>query len=175
MCTWFYKSNPLNQATLLMHYIVNVNRPRIHRYRSRYVYKITILHNNISVMLSFYIVTTPSNPIVTPNAIVSQYFSGIEKDFICLFTINSAIDNDPDAVVKTEWRKGDSLITGDSRLSVTTTTKLESTYIAQLQFQYLTQLDSDNYSCDVVITSKVNDGFIKDTSVSSSILINVEG
>ena len=126
-------------------------------------------------MLSFYTVITPSNPIVTPNAIVSQYFSGIEKDFICLFSINSAIDNDPDAVVKTEWRKGDSLITGDSRLSVTTTTKLESTYIAQLQFQYLTQLDSDNYSCDVVITSNVNNGFIKDTSVSSLIMINVDG
>ena len=160
-----------------MHYIVNVNRHRIHRYRSRYIilYKITLLHNIISVVLSFYTVITPSNPIVTPNAIVSKYFSGIEKDFICLFTINSAIDNDPNAVVKSEWRKGDSLITGDSRLSVTTTTKLESTYIAQLQFQYLTQLDSDNYSCDAVITSKVNNSFIKDTSVSSSILINVEG
>ena len=126
-------------------------------------------------MLSFYIVTTPSNPIVTPNAIVSQYFSGIEKDFICLFTINSAIDNDPDAVVKPEWRKGGNLITGDSRLSVTNTTKLGSTYITLLQFQYLTQLDSDNYSCDVVITSNVNNDFINDTSVSSSIVINVEG
>ena len=126
-------------------------------------------------MLSFYTVITPSNPIVTPNAIVSQYFSGIEKDFICLFSINSAIDEDPDAVVKTEWRKGGNLITVDSRLSVTNTTKLGSTSITLLQFQYLTQLDSDNYSCDVVITSNVNNGFIKDTSVSSLIMINVDG
>ena len=119
--------------------------------------------------------TTPSNPVITSNTAVSQYFSGGGKDFICLFTTASAIDNDPDAVVKTEWRKGDTLITGNSRLSVTNTTKLESTYIAQLQFQYLTQLDSDNYSCDVVITSNVNNDFINDTSVSSSIFINVEG
>ena len=138
-----------------------------------------INHNVTSVMLSFYIyiyiVAISSDPIITPNTIVSQYFSGIQKDFICLFTTDSTINNDPDAVVKTEWRKGGTLITGDSRLSVTNTITLGSTYIAQLQFQYLAQIDSDNYSCDAVVTSNVNNAFIKDTSVSSSILINVEG
>ena len=136
-----------------------------------------INHNVTSVMLFFYIyiVAISSDPIITPNTIVSQYFSGIQKDFICLFTTDSTINNDPDAVVKTEWRKGGTPIRGDSRLFVTNTITLGSTYIAQLQFQYLAQLDSDNYSCDAVVTSNVNNAFIKNTSVSSSILINVEG
>ena len=119
----------------------------------------------------------PSEPIIAPQPIVRQYFSGVEIRFTCFFTIDKAIGDDTNAVVTADWRKGDSLLTGDDdRLSVMTPELLSGEiYFGQLDFDYLTQLDSDNYSCEVFVTSNVNSEFITDSSVSSSIMINVEG
>ena len=118
----------------------------------------------------------PSKPIIAPQPIVRQYFSGVEIRFTCFFTIDNAIGDDPNAVVTADWRKGDSLLSGDDRLSVTAPELFQDeTYFGQLDFEYLTLLDSDNYSCEVLVTSNLNSEFITDSSQSSSIMINVEG
>ena len=118
----------------------------------------------------------PSEPIIAPQPLVRQYFSGIEIRFTCFFTIDNAISDDTNAVVTADWRKGDSLLTGDDRLSVTAPQLFQGeTYFGSLDFDYLTQLDSDNYSCEAFVTSNLNSEFITDTSQSSSIMINVEG
>ena len=118
----------------------------------------------------------PSEPIIAPQPIVLEYFSGVEIRFTCFFTIDNAIGDDTNAVVTGDWRKGDSLLTGDDRLSVMTPELLSGTiYFGQLDFDYLTQLDSNNYSCEVSVTSNVNSEFITNSSASSSIVINVEG
>ena len=120
------------------------------------------------------LVTAPSIPTITSIPDVSVYFSGDAISFTCQFTIESAISDDPNAAVTAEWRKGGSVLTGDSRVTVMTLlsglNNLES-----LSFTYLTQLDSDNYSCVVFVTSNVNSEFITDSSVSSSIMIDVKG
>ena len=120
--------------------------------------------------------TTPSIPIIASIPIVSLYFSGVAISFTCIFTIDSAINDDPNVVVSAEWRKGGNILTGNSRLTVITPTlPVGVTYFGSLSFAYLTQLDSNNYSCEVFVTSNVNSEFITDSSVSSSIMINVEG
>ena len=120
------------------------------------------------------LVTTPSIPTITSITDVSMYFSGVAISFTCQFTIDSATSDDPNAVVTAEWRKGGNVLTGDSRVTVMTLLSgllnLES-----LSFTYLTQLDSDNYSCVVFVTSNVNSDFITNSSVSSSIMIDVKG
>ena len=122
------------------------------------------------------LVTTPTISTIFFFPDVSMYFSGVAIRFTCIFTIDSAIKDDPNAVVTAEWRKGDNVLTGDSRLIVMTPTLLGGmSYLGSLDFDYLTQLDSDNYSCVVLVTSNVNSEFITDASVSSSIMINVEG
>ena len=122
------------------------------------------------------LVSTPSIPIIVSFPDVSMYFSGVAIRFTCVFTTNNPISDDPNAVVTAEWRKGDNVLTGDSRLIVMTPTLLVGvSYLGSLDFDYLTQLDSDNYSCVVLVTSNVNSEFITDASVSSSIMINVEG
>ena len=125
---------------------------------------------------TFSLVPVAKEHIIAPQPILRQYFSGIEISFTCLFTIDNAISDDTNAVVTADWRKGDSLLTGDSRLSVTAPELLSGeTYFGQLDFDYLTLLDSDNYSCEAFVTSNLNSEFITDTSQSSSIMINVEG
>ena len=125
---------------------------------------------------TFSLVPVPKELIIAPQPIIRQYFSGIEISFICFFTIDNAINDDTNAVVTADWRKGDSLLTGDSRLSVTAPKLLSGeTYFGQLHFDYLTLLDSGNYSCEAFVTSNLNSEFITDTSQSSSIMINVEG
>ena len=120
--------------------------------------------------------TTPSEPSIASIPDVSLYFSGVAISFTCQFTIDSAINDDPNAVVSAEWRKGGNVLTGDSRLFVITPELLVGvTYLGSLSFTYLTQLDSDNYSCEVFVISNVNSNFITDSSVSSSRVINVEG
>ena len=118
----------------------------------------------------------PSEPIIAPQPIIRQYFSGVEIRFTCFFTIDKAIGDDTNAVVTADWRKGDSLLTGDDRLSVTAPVLLSAViYFGSLDFDYLTLLDSDNYSCEAFVTSNLNSEFITDSSQSSSIMINVEG
>ena len=117
----------------------------------------------------------PSKPTIAPQPIVREYFSGVEIRFTCFFTIDKAIDDDTNAVVTADWRKGDSLLSGDDRLSVTAPELLVEFYFGSLDFDYLTQLDSDNYSCEAFVTSNLNSEFITDSSQSSSIMINVEG
>ena len=118
----------------------------------------------------------PSEPIIAPQPLVLQYFSGVEISFTCFFTIDNAISDDTNAVVTADWRKGDSLLTGDDRLSVKAPELFRGeTYFGQFHFEYLTQLDTDDYSCEVSVTSNVNSEFITDSSQSSSIRINVEG
>ena len=120
--------------------------------------------------------TTPTEPIITSNPDVSLYFSGITIIFTCQFSIHSSIFGDPNAVVTTQWMKGGNVLTGDSRLNVRAPESIGSMiYFGSLNFEFLTQLDSDNYSCEVSVTSNVNSDFITDSSVSSSIMINVEG
>ena len=120
--------------------------------------------------------TTPSEPFFTSIPDVSLYFSGVAINFTCEFTIDSGISDDPNAVVTAEWRKGGNVLTGDSRVTVMTQALLGGmSYSGSLNFDYLTQQDSDNYSCVVFVTSNVNSDFITDSSVSSSIMINVEG
>ena len=122
------------------------------------------------------LVTTPSISSITSFPDVSMYFSGVATIFRCIFITTSAISDDPNAVVTAEWRKGGNVLTGDSRVTVMTPTLLVGvSYLGSLDFDYLTQLDSDNYSCVVFVTSNVNSEFITDSSVSSSITINVEG
>ena len=121
-------------------------------------------------------ITTPSIPTITSNPDVSMYFSGVAIVFTCQFTTDSAVSDDTNAVVSAEWRRGGNVLTGDPRLTVTTPTlSIGVTYSGFLMFSYLTQLDSDNYSCVVLVTSNVNSEFITNSSVSSSIMINVEG
>ena len=118
----------------------------------------------------------PSEPIIAPQPIIRQYFSGIEIRFSCFFNIDNAISDDDNAVVTADWRKGDSLLNGDDRLSVTAPKLLSGeTYLGSLDFDYLTLLDSGNYSCEAFVTSNLISEFITDTSQSSSIMINVEG
>ena len=75
-----------------------------------------------------------------------------------------------------QWTKGGNVLTGDSRLNVRAPKGFGSNiYFRSLDFEFLTQLDSDNYSCEVFVTSSVNSCFITDSAVSSSIMINVEG
>ena len=120
--------------------------------------------------------TTPSESSIVSIPDVSMYFSGVAISFTCQFTIDSAIIDDPNAVVTAEWRKGGNVLTGDSRLTVITPALLGGmSYLGSLDFDYLTQLDSDNYSCVVLVTSNVNIEFITNSSVSSSIMINIEG
>ena len=128
---------------------------------------------NISVILSP-LVTTSTEPVITSFPDVSLYFSGITIIFTCQFTIDSSI---PNAVVTAQWMKGGNVLTGDSRLNVRAPQRLPSSmiYFGSLDFEFLTQLDSDNYSCDVSVTSNVNSEFITNSSVSTSIMINVEG
>ena len=124
------------------------------------------------------LVSTPTISTIVSFPDVFMYFSGVAISFRCLFTTNDAISDDPNAVVTAEWRKGGNVLTGDSRLSVITPTLLVpagASYFGSLEFTYLTQQDSDNYSCVVLVTSNVNSEFITDSSVSSSIMINVEG
>ena len=105
-----------------------------------------------------------------------MYFSGVAISFGCLFTTNDAISDDPNAVVTAEWRRDGNVLTGDSRVTVITPALIGGmAYLGSLDFDYLTQQDSDNYSCVVFVTSNVNSEFITDSSVSSSIMINVEG
>ena len=120
--------------------------------------------------------TTPSEPSIVSIPDVSMYFSGVAISFTCQFTIDSAIIDDPNAVVSAEWRRGGNVLTGDSRLIVMTPTLSAGvSYFGSLSFTYLTQLDSDNYSCVVFVTSDINSDFITNSSVSSSRVINVEG
>ena len=122
------------------------------------------------------LVSTASISTITSFPDVSMYFSGAAISFTCIFIIDSAISDDPNAVVTAEWRKGGNVLTGDSRLTVMTPELIVGvTYFGSLDFAYLTQLDSDNYSCVVLVTSNVNSEFITNSSVSSSIMINVEG
>ena len=106
-----------------------------------------------------------SGVVINTYPLVHQYFSGIGITFhrIIIFVISDELNP---KVVTTVWRKGGDVLTGDSRLTVTQ---------QSLDFEYLTQLDSDNYTCEVFFTSNVNSEFITDSSVSSSIMINVEG
>ena len=120
------------------------------------------------------LVTAPSIPTIASIPDVSVYFSGVAISFTCEFTIESAINDDPNAVVTAEWRKGGSVLTGDSRVTVMTLLSGLNNF-ESLSFTYLTQLDSDNYSCVVFVTSNVNSEFITDSSVSSSIMIDVKG
>ena len=122
------------------------------------------------------LVTTPSIPTIASISDVSMYFSGVAISFRCIFTIDPAVNDDPNAVVTAEWRRGGNVLTGESILTVITPTlTVGVTYSGFLNFAYLTQLDSDNYSCVVLVTSNVNSEFIANSSVSSSIMINVEG
>ena len=119
------------------------------------------------------LVTTPTEPTITSNSDVSLYFSGIAIIFTCQFTIDSSISDDRNAVVTVQWVKGGNVLTGDSRLNVRTCSG-SLIYFKSLDFDYLTQLDSDNYTCEASVTSNVNSEFITDSSVSSSIMINIE-
>ena len=100
---------------------------------------------NISVILSS-LVTTPTEPIITSNHDVSLYFSGITIIFTCRFTVDSSIFGDPNVVVTAQWTKGGNVLTGDSRLNVRAPKGFGSNiYFRSLEFEFLTQLDSDNY------------------------------
>ena len=132
--------------------------------------------NNNLLFCPLSLVTTPSEPSIVSIPDVSLYFSGVAIIFRCIFTIDSPINDDPNAVVTAEWRKGGNVLSGDLRLTVITPALLGGmSYLGSLNFDYLTQLDSDNYSCVVFVTSNVNSDFITNSSVSSSIMINVEG
>ena len=120
------------------------------------------------------LVTTPSIPSIASISDVSMYFSGVATQFRCVFTIDSVISDDPNVAVSAQWRRGGNVLTEDSRVTVETLLSGFSN-LELLSFAYLTQLDSDNYSCVVLVTSNVNNEFITDSSVSSSIMINVEG
>ena len=137
---------------------------------------ICLLYISSIIIILSTLVTTPSISTIISFPDVSMYFSGVAINFTCEFTIESAISDDLNAVVSAEWRRGDNVLTGDSRVTVMTSTLLVGmSYFRSLDFDYLTQQDSDNYSCVVSVTSNMNSEFITDSSVSSSIMINVEG
>ena len=66
-------------------------------------------------------------------------------------TITSAID--PDSVELT-WLNSDSIVTSDSRVTVTSTNITSNafsfTYTTVLQFAYLMEGDEGNYTCNLV-------------------------
>ena len=100
-----------------------------------------------------------------------RYFSGVQISFTCLFTVDSTIESDPNKVVYSIWRKGGSLLTEDTRITINAPEKLGGeTYFGSLNFDHLNQLDSANYTCEVFVTSN-----IANISANSSIAINVEG
>ena len=76
---------------------------------------------------------------------------GEMQDFICSFTITSAIE--PDSVELT-WTNNDSIITTDDRVTITPTNITENpssfTYATTIQFAYLMQGDEGSYTCNVM-------------------------
>ena len=77
---------------------------------------------------------------------------GDMQDIICSVTITSAID--PNSVELT-WTNNDSIITTDSRVTITPTNITENpssfTYSTTIQFAYLMEGDEGNYTCNVTV------------------------
>ena len=83
---------------------------------------------------------------------VLQGVVGEMQDIICSVTMTSAID--PNSVELT-WTNNDSIITTDSRVTITPTNITENpssfTYSTTIQFAYLMEGDEGDYTCNVAV------------------------
>ena len=120
-----------------------------------------------------------NDPVLSPFPFIDTYYSGIEVTFQCIFSVDiNAINNDPDANVITNWKKGDTILTSDSRITVDAAKLLIGSYdifTILLKFEYLTEADSSNYRCEVFVTSSVDNDFVVETSASSTLFFTVNG
>ena len=110
---------------------------------------------------------------------IATYYSGIEITFQCIFFVDiNAVNNDPDTKVTTDWKKGDTKLTSDNRLTMDAAKLLigsYDTFTILLKFEYLTEADSGNYRCEVFVTSSVDSDFVVETSASSTLFFTVNG
>ena len=107
-------------------------------------------------MYSFFVFVVPSvsDPVLSLFPFIATYYSGIEITFQCIFFVDiNAVDNDPDANVTTNWKKGDTKLTSDSRITVNIPRLvpggLNGQFTGLLEFNYLTKADSGDYRCEV--------------------------
>ena len=120
------------------------------------------------------------DPVLSPFPFIGTYYSGIEIFIQCIFSVDiNAVNNDPDAIVTTDWKKGDTKLTSDSRLTVNIPRLVpggsDGQFTGLLKFNYLTKADSDDYRCEVFVNSSVNSDFVVETSASSTITVTVNG
>ena len=120
-----------------------------------------------------------NDPILSPFPFIATYYSGIEMNFQCIFFVDIyAVNNDPDVNVITNWKKGDTILTSDNRLTVDDPKLVpgsDGVFVGSLKFNYLIKADSDDYTCEVFVTSSVDSDFVVETSASSMITVNVNG
>ena len=129
-----------------------------------------------------FVVPSVNDPVLSPFPFIATYYSGIALTFQCIFSVDidiDAVNNDPDAIVTTDWKKGDTKLTSDNRLTVNIPRLVpggsDGQFTGLLQFNYLTKADSVDYTCEVFVNSSVNSDFIVETSASSTIKVIVNG
>ena len=126
------------------------------------------------------LVPSVNDPVLSPFPFIDTYYSGIEITFQCIFTVDiNAVNNDPDTNVTSDWKKGDTKLNSDSRLTVNIPKQVpggsDGQFTGLLKFDYLTKTDSDDYGCEVFVNSSVNSDFVVETSASSTIKVTVNG
>ena len=127
-----------------------------------------------------FVVPSVNDPVLSPFPFIGTYYSGIKIFFQCIYTVDiNAVNNDPDTSVTSDWKKGDTKLTSDSRITVDDPKPVPGGSVGQfirlLKFNYLTKTDSDDYTCEVFVNSSVNSDFVVETSASSTIVITVNG
>ena len=127
-----------------------------------------------------FVVPEVDDPVLSPFPFISTYYSGIQIFFQCLYTVDiNAVNNDPDTSVTSDWKKGDTKLTSDSRITVDDPKPVpggsDGQFNRLLKFNYLTKADSDDYRCEVFVNSSVNSDFVVETSASSIITVAVNG
>ena len=126
-----------------------------------------------------FVVPSVNDPALSPFPFIATYYSGIEIAFLCIFSVDiNAINNDPDANVTTNWKKGDTKLTSDSRITVNIPKPVpgsDGVFSGSLKFDYLSRADSGDYRCEVFVISSVDSDFVVETSASSTIMVTVNG
>ena len=127
-----------------------------------------------------FVVPSVNDPVLSPFPFIGTFYSGIEITFQCIFFVDiNAVNNDPDTKVTSDWKKGDTKLTSDSRITVNNPKPVpggsNGQFTGLLKFDYLTKADSDDYGCEVFVNSSVNSDFVVETSASSTIVVTVNG
>ena len=127
-----------------------------------------------------FVVPSVNDPVLSPFPFIGTYYSGIQIFFQCIYTVDiNAVNNDPDTSVTSYWKKGDTKLTSDNRITVDIPKPVPGGSVGQfnrlLKFDYLTKADSDDYSCEVFVNSSVDSDFVVEISASSTITVAVNG